>query len=277
MTPQKIAYMSTTPEVNGPMVLAWHADLDTVIPTVKELGYTGLELQTRDPSQFDHGAVKRKIENAGLKIVAISTGPIGIEDGLYICHKDADGRKKAIERYKLVLDLAEEWGVDSSIGGFRGRAAMMGSRADALAHFRDTVAEFATIAKSKGRRIVLEPQCRINTDFLMTMQETVDFIQALEQDGIYNLVLEADMFHQALEEKSIVAAMITARPYLAHVQLGDSNRLAPGQGFLPWRDIIEVLRALKYDQWLSMEFTQKPDSPTCAKQAMEFIRPLITW
>ena len=80
------------------------------------------------------------------------------------------------------------------------------------------------------------------------------------------------MFHQALEEKSIVAAMVTARPYLAHVQLGDSNRLAPGQGFLPWRDIVETLRALKYDAWLSMEFTQKPDSPTCAEQAMESAR-----
>ena len=39
----------------------------------------------------------------------------------------------------------------------------------------------------------------------------------------------------------------------------------------------EVLPALKYDGWRSMELTQKPDSPTCAKQAMALIRPLITW
>ena len=277
MTPDKIAYMSVTPDVNGPMPLSWVADLDTVIPAITSLGYAGIELQTRKPDEFDWAAVKKKVDASGLTIVGISTGPIGIEDGLYICHKDADGRRKAIERYKTVLDLAGEWGVDSSIGGFRGRASMMGSRADALDHFRQTVGELATIAKGKGRRIVLEPQNRINTDFLMTMAETVEFIQSMERDGIDNLVLEADMFHQALEEKSIVAAMVTARPYLAHVQLGDSNRLAPGQGFLPWRDIIEVLRALKYDAWLSMEFTQKPDSPTCAKQAMEFIRPLVTW
>jgi 5-keto-L-gluconate epimerase len=277
MTPDKIAYMSVTPDVNGPMPLSWVADLDTVIPALTALGYTGIELQTRKPDEFDWKAVKKKCVDAGLTIVGISTGPIGIEDGLYICHKDADGRQQAIERYKTVLDLAGEWGVDSSIGGFRGRASMMESRVAALDHFRQTVGDLATYAKSKGRRIVLEPQCRINTDFLMTMQETVEFIQSMEMDGIDNLVLEADMFHQALEEKSIVAAMITARPYLAHVQLGDSNRLAPGQGFLPWRDIIEVLRALKYDAWLSMEFTQKPDSPTCAKQAMEFIRPLVTW
>lgn len=277
MTPDKIAYMSVTPDVNGPMPLSWVADLDTVMPAIKSLGYTGIELQTREPTAFDWKATRKKIDEAGLTIVGISTGPIGIEDGLYICHKDADGRRRAIERYKTVLDLAGEWGVDSSIGGFRGRASMMESRAAALDHFRQTVGDLATYAKSNGRRIVLEPQNRINTDFLMTMAETVAFIQSMEQDGIDNLVLEADMFHQALEEKSIPAAMVTARPYLAHVQLGDSNRLAPGQGFLPWRDIIETLRALKYDAWLSMEFTQKPDSPTCARQAIEFIRPLVTW
>ena len=277
MTPDKIAYMSVTPDVNGPMPLSWVADLDAVIPAITSLGYAGIELQTREPTAFDWKATRKKIDDAGLTLVGISTGPIGIEDGLYICHKDADGRKKAIERYKTVLDLAGEWGVDSSIGGFRGRASMMESRAAALDHFRQTVGELATYARGKGRRIVLEPQNRINTDFLMTMAETVEFIQSMEKDGVDNLVLEADMFHQALEEKSIVAAMVTARPYLVHVQLGDSNRLAPGQGFLPWRDIIETLRALKYDAWLSMEFTQKPDSPTCARQAIEFIRPLVTW
>jgi len=277
MTPDKIAYMSVTPDVHGPMPLSWVADLDTVIPALVALGYTGIELQTREPTQFDWKATRKKIDDSGLIIVGISTGPIGIEDGLFICHKDADGRKKAFERYKTVLDLAGEWGVDSSIGGFRGRASMMESRAAALDHFRQTVGDLATYAKTNGRKIVLEPQNRINTDFLMTMAETVEFIQSMEQDGIDNLVLEADMFHQALEEKSIVASLVTARPYLAHVQLGDSNRLAPGQGFLPWRDIVETLRALKYDAWLSMEFTQKPDSPTCARQAMEFIRPLVTW
>ena len=40
MTPDKIAYMSVTPDVNGPMPLSWVADLDTVIPQLVKLGYT---------------------------------------------------------------------------------------------------------------------------------------------------------------------------------------------------------------------------------------------
>ncbi|MBA2448101.1 MAG: sugar phosphate isomerase/epimerase [Chloroflexi bacterium] len=268
----KLCYMSTTPEVRGPMPLAWLADLDTVLPAVAELGYQGIELQTRNPAEFDHKSVRQKISDAGLELVALSTGPIGIEDGLYLCHKDADTRRRAVERYRSILELAAEWGVDSSIGGFRGRAASAPSREEGLAWFRSAVETLAEQADRLGRKIVLEPQCRINTDFLMTIGETVEFIKSV---GAPNLVLEADMFHMALEETSIVAALVTGREYLAHVQLGDSNRLAPGRGFLPWRDIVEVLRALGYDSWLSMEFTQKPDSPTAARQAIDFIRPLI--
>jgi hypothetical protein len=29
--------------------------------------------------------------------------------------------------------------------------------------------------------------------------------------------------------------------------------------------------------WLSLELARKPDSPTCARQAMDCIRPLMTW
>ena len=268
----RLCYMSTTPEVRGPMPLAWLDDLDTVLPQVAEMGYEGLELQTRDPSQFDHAAVRRKIEAAGLELVALSTGPIGIEEGMYLCHKDADVRTRAIERYRSIIDLAAEWGVDSSIGGFRGRAANASSREEGLGWFRSAVEELAEYADQRGRKIVLEPQCRINTDFLMTIGETVEFIESMSAS---NLVLEADMFHMALEETSIAAALVRGREYLAHVQLGDSNRLAPGQGFLPWRDIVEVLRALGYDGWLSMEFTQQPNSPQAARMAIDFVRPLI--
>ena len=40
----------------------------------------------------------------------------------------------------------------------------------------------------------------------LEVQISEPFIQSMEKDGIDNLVLEADVFHQALEEKSIVAS-----------------------------------------------------------------------
>jgi sugar phosphate isomerase/epimerase len=137
------------------------------------------------------------------------------------------------------------------------------------------VVELAEHAERLGVRLVLEPQCRLNTDFLMTIGETVEFIESIGAPR--SVSFEADAYHMALEEKSLPAALIRGRKYLTYVQLGDSNRLAPGQGFLAWRDFIETLRALEYDGWLSMEFDQQPDSPTAARQAYDFTRALIAW
>ncbi len=123
--------------------------------------------------------------------------------------------------------------------------------------------------------MVLEPQMRFNTDFLNTFDETIQFIDALGRPA--QLVFEADFFHQALEEKSIAAALVKGQlsGLMTYVQLGDSNRLAPGWGHLPWVDLIECLRAAGYDGWLAMEFTQAPDSDRAARQAHDFVRALL--
>jgi sugar phosphate isomerase/epimerase len=123
--------------------------------------------------------------------------------------------------------------------------------------------------------VVLEPQMRFNTDFLNTFQETIDFIDSLGRPP--QLVFEADLFHQAMEERSIPAALVRGQlsGLMSYVQLGDSNRLAPGWGHLPWMDLIETLKASGYDGWLAMEFTQGPDPAASAKQAHDFVRGLL--
>ena len=60
--------------------------------------------------------------------------------------------------------------------------------------------------------------------------QAVPIREGADRRGTEHGPLFVEMSNQALEEKSIVAALVTARPYLAHVQLGESNRLAPGQG-----------------------------------------------
>jgi D-psicose/D-tagatose/L-ribulose 3-epimerase len=72
----------------------------------------------------------------------------------------------------------------------------------------------------------------------------------------------------ALEERSVPAALVTAHRsgLLRHVQLSDSNRLAPGWGFLNWADIFATLDALDYDRWICIEALQSPESEAVAMQ-----------
>jgi sugar phosphate isomerase/epimerase len=80
-----------------------------------------------------------------------------------------------------------------------------------------------------------------------------------------------------MEEKSLLASIVAGQRSgrMTYYQISDSNRLAPGWGHHNWVDIVEVLRASGYDGWLSMEFTQQPDSDTCAQRAYATIRPLL--
>jgi sugar phosphate isomerase/epimerase len=179
-----------------------------------------------------------------------------------------------VARFRTVLEMAADLGVDASIGRFRGLLAWAPDRDTGLGWFRDGMAELTEHAQHVGSRIVLEPQCRYNTDFLNDVAETIAFASDYPPEA---LVFEADLYHMCLEERSVQAALalgaLSGR--MTYVQLGDSNRLAPGWGHLPWVDVIETLRAVGYAGWLAMEFLQLPDSETCAQRAFTFVRGLL--
>ena len=106
-------------------------DYRRIIPRLAEIGYQGVELQTRNPAEFDPDALGDCARDAGIEIVAVSSAALGTEDRLYLMSPDADVRRAAIERYKLVLELAASYGVDASIGRFRGWASWAPDRATA--------------------------------------------------------------------------------------------------------------------------------------------------
>lgn len=265
--------MMATPEVTS-MPLAWVGEPDHILQRVAAIGYAGIELQLRNPDDFDSRGLAQKARDAGLAITGLSTGQVGAEDGLYLTAADPDVRQRAIRRFERVLQLGAEYGVDVSIGRFRGLVKWAPDRATGLGWFRSAMDTLVPAAERHGIRIVLEPQMRFNTDFLNTFAETIEFISSY---GSRALVFEGDLYHMALEEVSIPAAIAVGQlsGKMTYFQLGDSNRLAPGWGHLPWVDILHTLAAVGYDGWLAMEFTQQPDSETCARQAHTFVTTVL--
>ena len=79
----KMSYVVATPEV-ATMPLAWAGWPDSVLADIAEIGYRGIELQTRDPARLDRRAIARSLERAGLVATGVSTGAIPNEDGLFM-------------------------------------------------------------------------------------------------------------------------------------------------------------------------------------------------
>jgi 5-keto-L-gluconate epimerase len=269
----RLCYMMATPELKT-QPLSWVGDYHQIMPRLAEIGYAGVELSVRNPAEFDAADLESCARATGLHIAAVTSVAIGTHDGLYLMSPDAATRRQAIDRYKTVLELAARYGVDPSIGRFRGLAAWAPDRATALGWFRAALEELLPEAERLGVRIVLEPQMRFIGDVLNTIAETLAFIASFDSP---HLTFEGDLFHQAMEEKSLLAALATMQlsGRMSFLQISDSNRLAPGWGHHNWVDIIEVLKAVDYTGWLSMEFTQSPDSDTCARQAYQTLQPLL--
>src|SRR3989442_5161627 len=68
--------------------------------TAAGLGYDGVELAVRDPSQVDAEAVLRTVRDAGLAVPAIGTGQAYLKDGLSLSQPDEGIRAPAIERFE---------------------------------------------------------------------------------------------------------------------------------------------------------------------------------
>ena len=82
-----------------------------------------------------------------------------------------------------------------------------------------------------------------------------------------------------LSEQQTVADLI--RQWLptgkiAHIQLNDSNRRAPGQGQDDFVAILSAFRELAYDRVAAIEpFEYKPDGPATAAWAIGYVRGIL--
>ena len=61
----------------------------------------------------------------------------------------------------------------------------------------------------------------------------------------------------------------------AHVHFADSNRWYPGAGHINFREVLEALRLIGYDRFITMEMEQQPDSSTAARRAIQTVRALL--
>lgn len=269
----KLAYMIATPELKH-MPMAWVGDFRDSIPRIAEMGYDGVELQVRNPDEFSAQELGDCCKRAGIRVSAVSSAGLGGGDGLYLMAADGVIRQRAVERFGRVLELAAGYGVDASIGRFRGVASWAPDRSTALGWFRAALDALVPKAQQLGVRIVLEPQMRFIGDTLNTIGETLEFIADYGSDV---LVYEGDVFHQTMEEPSLLASIVTGvrSGKMTYYQVSDTNRLAPGWGHHNWMDIIGVLKATGYDGWVSVECNQVPDSESAARQAYATLRPLL--
>lgn len=271
----KIALTTTAPDVLLPFPFSLlEGDFPTRLQKAARLGYDGVELVVLQPDQLDPGQIKRQVEAAGLKIAAIASGAQAYLAKLTLLAADDQTRARAYERLLALIGFAAETGAPVvTIGSFRGRVAA-GQREQAYADLVSILCRACSAAAEHAVRLAIEPLNRYETELVFNAAEGQALIDAV---GHAQLGLLLDTFHMNIEEASFCETIrsVVQAGRLWHVHIADSNRLALGQGHIPFDEIFTMLNELGYAGYCSAELLNRPTPDIAAKKTIDFCRPYL--
>jgi sugar phosphate isomerase/epimerase len=265
--------LSPTKANFAPLLFA--GDMQLGMETAAQLGYDGVELNLRDSTALDQDEILKNLQAYGLHAPSIGTGQSYFHDNLSLADPCEQNQTAVRERLRGHIQFASRLGAAVVLGSIRGKLDKSSPQACQASYDTavDAARDLADFAATLGVTLTVEPINRYETNFLNSIAETIEFIDAV---GRRNLGVLADTFHMNLEEANMVESLKRAGNRLAHVHFADSNRYAPGMGHLNFDELMAVLSEAGYDGYASAEIIPVPDSFTAAKTWMATIRPITT-
>ena len=229
----------------------WSADYIKYVDKVAKLGFDILEIGGTPLPDYSHDDVKRLKAAADANNIELTVG-YGPSAEHNIGNREL--RARALEWYKNLFSVMEQ--LDSRIlgGALYSYWPVDYSKAvDKEEDWKNAVEGMRMLAGEAakyGVELNLECLNRFENHIINTAGEGLSFV---EEVGMYNVWVMLDTFHMNIEETSISDAIRTAGSRLGHFHTGECNRMVPGKGRMPWREIGETLRDIGYDKDMVME------------------------
>ena len=185
---------------------------------------------------------------------------------------DEANRKSAVERMKGHVDLSVKIGKPSVvIGAIRGWSTDASSREEYVAQFDKSVKELVAYAEEKQVIIILEANDHLETDYLLTAEETGAYIRNV---GSPYLKLQLDTMHMYYENEEVYAPVVENADILQQVDISGEAREFPDEAKFDYPLLFKALTEIGFKGDLAFEF--RPDCvPDAAKAGCEYVTRLI--
>ena len=235
-------------------------------------GFDGIELLGRGQAFRERLGELRSAHAAG---VALPSVCVAMDH--FIGDFDPDRRASAVEGMKALLEVIVEAGGYGAI-----TPAAYGLFSRALPPFTpprppeedrqvllEGLGELGEHARRVGAVLLLEPLNRYEDHMVNTLDQAVELCRAV---GLDSVKVMGDFFHMGIEEVDLADSIRRAGPFLAHMQLGDSNRLQPGAGHLDFGPSLEALEEIGFEGFLAMECGLQGDPVTVLPAVVRHLR-----
>ena len=233
------------------------------------LGFDAIEYHTRENVDFDYDLVQKTMEEIGCKVSMIVTGRLFTEGGLSLTSNDVYKEKQALQGMMKYIDMASQLQAGLVLGWAKGRIRDAESRESYFEKLTDNLKILDQLAGEKKVPIVIEVINHYETDAFVTSRELVDYLQ---QNEFQNCYVHLDSFHMLLEEENYTVAIKTAGERLGYFHLADTTRWYPGSGYMDFREIFQVLDAIHYEGYMTIECFPHEDAYETARNGLQYLK-----
>ena len=253
----------------GPFV--FHDELDVAFAKAAACGFDAVELFFASPDEVPVETIRSLCGQFGLGVAAIGSGAGMVKHGLSLTDPAPEKRRGALDFILRMVEFGGKLGAPCILGSMQGRWGAEVPREQALAYLASALGSIDEAAGKAGVPFIYEPLDRYETNLFNRLAPAAEF---LDQHGLPNVVLLADLFHMNIEEADLAAALVSADKRVGHVHWADSNRLAMGSGHTDPAPIMVALRDISYQGYISAEIFTQGAPEAAARQTISSIRAL---
>jgi D-psicose/D-tagatose/L-ribulose 3-epimerase len=174
------------------------------------------------------------------------------EDGNPVS-EDPKIRQGAVDFLKRCVDRSHELGATVLCGPLYspvGRLVGRGREEWEFNYAVEVLREASEYAQQANIILAHEPLNRFETYVINSQEDGCKLVDAV---GMPNFGLHYDTFHANIEEKNVNDVIRFAGSRIKHVHLSENDRSTPGMGQVHWDENFAALKAIGYDQWLTIE------------------------
>ena len=244
----------------------------------RECGYSGIEFapftihkDVRQITPEQREQVRRQLDDAGLESVGLHW-LLAFTEGFYLTSPEKEVRNRTaeylIELGRLCHDLGGKvlvLGSPQQRNLLPGVSHEQGLRCAAYV-IRQAMPEFARL----GVMLAVEPLSPQEGDFLQTADAGVELVDLVDAP---NCRLHLDVKAMSSEGTPIDQIIRDHAEYMIHFHANAANLRGPGMGDIDFLPILQALRDVNYQGWVSVEvFDYEPGVESLARDSIEYLR-----
>jgi sugar phosphate isomerase/epimerase len=253
-------------------------DWETTCQRVAGYGYAGIEIApytmgaepTRLPMDMRQ-EWRRIAADQGLEIVGLHW-LLAKTAGYHLTSPDRGVREKTTDYLKGLVELTANLGGGVMVFGSPGQRSFGPDQNAESANecAMEVLRNLVPVLETQRVVLALEPLSPAETNFWNTAKEVSSLLDGLDSPWVQ---LHLDVKAMASEQKAIAGIIRSSAEKLVHFHANDPNRLGPGMGLVDYHDIVQALRDVNYEGWLSVEvFDFSPGYDLIAEQSINYLR-----